>query len=226
MDASSNEGKSVVSTCPGCAERDRRIADLEARIAKLEALARAGKRQAAPFSKGPPKSDPKPPGRKSGGNYGTHHRRAVPPRVDEVYEAALPACCPHCGGGQIVETDVAEQYQTEIPRVVIHRQFNVHVGQCGGCKRRVQGRHPLQTSDALGACASQIGPDAQALAVQLNKDAGLSHGKVGRFFGAAFDMELSRSAACRVVPPCGAALRAGLSGDRGARAAVAIYRAR
>ena len=51
---------------------------MEARIAKLEALARGAKRQAAPFSKGPPKSDPKPPGRKSGEDYGTHHRRALP----------------------------------------------------------------------------------------------------------------------------------------------------
>jgi uncharacterized protein YlxW (UPF0749 family) len=45
------------------------ITQLEARIAKLETLLaasnRSSKRQAAPFSKGPPKSDPKPPGRKT-----------------------------------------------------------------------------------------------------------------------------------------------------------------
>ncbi len=60
--------------CSGCAQRDQRIADLEARLAALEAklaaLARAGKRQAAPFSKGPPKPDPKTPGRKAGDDYG------------------------------------------------------------------------------------------------------------------------------------------------------------
>jgi len=156
--------------------RDRKIAELEARLAKLEALVRSGKRQAAPFSKGAPKSNPKPPGRKGGENYGEHHRRAVPARIDEVLEAPLPERCPFCSG-EVLETEVAPQYQTEIPRTVIHRQINVHVGQCTCCKKRVQGRHPLQTSDALGACASQIGPDAQAFAVQLNKDAGLSHGK-------------------------------------------------
>src|ERR1700691_3467141 len=117
MDAASNDTKSLTSTCAGCAERDRRIADLEARIAKLEALARGAKRQAAPFSKGPPKSDPKPPGRKSGEDYGTHHRRALPPRIDEVLEAALPLQCP-CGGA-VNETEVVQQYQTEIPRTVI-----------------------------------------------------------------------------------------------------------
>ena len=56
--------------CPGCVARDRRIAELEARVAALaaqfEALARGAKRQAAPFSKGPPQTDPKRPGRKSG----------------------------------------------------------------------------------------------------------------------------------------------------------------
>ena len=205
MEALPNDMKSLPPACPGCAARDRQIAELqahgailEARLAKLEAAARASKRQAAPFSKGPPKADPKTPGRKSGKDYGTHHRRAVPSRIDEVLEAPLPERCPYCSG-ELVQTEVAQQYQTEIPRRTIHRQFNVCVGECCGCHRRVQGRHPLQTSDALGAAASQIGPDAQALAVQLNKEAGLSHGKVRRFFKAAFDMELSRATPCRVM---------------------------
>ena len=197
MDASNNTD-SVTPTCPGCAERDRRIAELEARIAKLEALARGAKRQAAPFSKGPPKSDPKPPGRKSGDDYGTHHRRAVPSRIDEVLEAPLPEQCPFCRG-EVIQNEVVQQYQTEIPRKVINRQFNVCVGKCQCCHRRVQGRHPLQTSDALGAAANQIGPDAQALAVVLNKEAGLSHGKVKRFFKAAFDLNLGRATSCRVM---------------------------
>jgi transposase len=94
---------------------------------------------------------------------------------------------------------VTQQYQTEIPRQSINRQFNVCVGECCNCHRRVQGRHPLQTSDALGAAAVQIGPDAQALAVQLNKEAGLSHGKVKRFFKAAFDLKMGRATPCRVM---------------------------
>src|SRR5438067_13485942 len=84
--------------CAGCAARDRKIAELEARLAKVEELAPAGKRQAAPFAKGPPKADPKRPGRKAGEGYGTHQRRAVPERVDEVHEAPLPPRCPTCDG--------------------------------------------------------------------------------------------------------------------------------
>jgi transposase len=205
MEAASNDMKPASPACSHCADRDREIAALraqvarlEARLVKLEAMARGAKRQAAPFSKGPPKPDPKPPGRKSGENYGTHQRRGLPPRIDQVLEAPLPGQCPHCSG-EVFQTEVVQQYQTEIPREVTYRQFNVHVGECRCCHRRVQGRHPLQTSDALGAAASQIGPDAQALAVQLNKEAGLSHGKISRFFEAAFGLELSRSAACRIM---------------------------
>ena len=42
----------------------------------------------------------------------------------------------------------------------------------------MQGRHPLQTSDALGAAAVQLGPQAVALAVLLNKRFGLPYGKI------------------------------------------------
>jgi transposase len=159
----------------------------------LEQATRTAKRQAAPFSKGEPKVDAKPPGRKPGPDYGTPAFRAAPPptRIDEIHEAALPARCPRCGSA-VHETHVACQYQVEIPRRPIYRRFNVHVGQCAGCGRRVQGRHALQTSHALGAAASQLGPDLQATFVQLNKDAGLSHGKIQRLMHTLFGIELSR----------------------------------
>jgi transposase len=38
----------------------------------------------------------------------------------------------------------------------------------------------LQTSDALGAAAARLEPDAQAAVVELNKQGGLSRGKVIR----------------------------------------------
>ncbi len=205
MDVEATNSGSVPPTCAGCLARDRiiaqlqaQVAALEARLTKLEAAARGAKRQAAPFSKGSPSADPKKPGRKAGEEYGTHHRRPEPPRIDQVHQAPLPAACPFCSG-QLVQTEVVQQYQTEIPRKVIYRQFDVAVGQCTCCHERVQGRHPLQTSDATGAAASQLGPDAQALVVQLNKEAGLSYGKISRFFSAAFDLDLARSAACRII---------------------------
>ena len=198
-----------VPACRGCVERDRRIArlerhntQLEARLKqleqRLEELSRAGKRQAAPFSRGVPKLDPKRPGRKSGDDYGTKAFRAVPPVIDEVHEAPLPVSCPRCGGA-VVGSHVDQQYQVEIPRRPIYRQFNVAVGRCACCGRRVQGRHPLQTSDALGCCPSQVGPDAQAAVVMLNKDLGLSQGKIGRFFQTFFGIRLTRGGSCQIM---------------------------
>jgi hypothetical protein len=70
----------------------------------------------------------------------------------------------------------AAQIQEDLLVVRPHvRQFDVHLG-CRG--RRVRGRHPLQTTDALGAAGTHLGPHAVALLVLLNKQLGLSQGKI------------------------------------------------
>lgn len=190
--------------CPGCRELAKRVAELEALVKeltrKLEEALRVGKRQAAPFRKGPPKFKPKTPGRKSGEQHGTHGHRPPPPpdQIHERHVANLPDDCPHCHEHAIVETGTAEQFQTEIPRTPIHRKFTVHLGRCRCCGKAVQGRHPLQTSDALGAAASQIGPDAQAAATMLHTQMGLSHGKVATIFHSLFGITLTRGASCQI----------------------------
>jgi transposase len=188
--------------CPGCQALLQRVAELEAVVAdltrRLEEALRAGQRQAAPFRKGPPKPDPKPPGRKAGDAHGAHGHRPppTPDDVTEVHEATLPDACPHCQG-RLVQTGVVEQFQTDIPRRPIVRQFRIQVGHCQKCGRRVQGRHALQTSDTVGAAASQIGPEAQAVAVFLNKQLGLSHGKTAAVLDL-FGTHLSRGASARI----------------------------
>ena len=190
------------------AENARLRAEIEKLKALVEELQRRQHRPHAPFSKGPPKSDPQPPGRKPGDDYGTKAFRQAPNEVDESYDAPLPRRCPLCGGG-VESVGTAEQFQTEIPRRPIRRQFNVHIGRCTCCGKRIQGRHPLQTSDALGAAASQLGPDAQALATVLNKTAGLSHGKIQRVFQTAFGITFARGASAQIMlraaRRCGAA---------------------
>jgi transposase len=62
----------------------------------------------------------------------------------------------------------------------------------------VQGRHDLQTSDALGAAASQVGPEAQAAVTLLHTQAGLSHGKVAAVFDALFGIDLTRGASAQI----------------------------
>src|SRR5688572_748952 len=98
--------------CPGCRDLLQRVADLEARVAeltrRLDDAVRAGKRQAAPFRKGPPKPDPKTPGRRSGDAHGKHGHRPPPSpeQVAECHEAHLPDACPHCRG-RLAETGTA-----------------------------------------------------------------------------------------------------------------------
>lgn len=196
--------------CPHCEELTQEVEQLlreidrlkkqvESLSAALEETRRAGKRQAAPFRKKAPKPNPQKPGRKPGENYGEHHRRAVPETIDETYEAPLPEKCPGCGGSHLTETSVQSQYQVEIPRRPITREFHVHLGRCDDCGSRVQGRHELQTSDALGAAAVQLGPDAHAAMAWLNKDAGLSHGKVAGVFENLFGIDIDRSTSARSI---------------------------
>jgi transposase len=188
--------------CENCLRVQRENANLRAQVANLTRLLdeqrRAGKRQAAPFAKGPPKPAPKKPGRKPGKDYGTKAHRQPPEEIDETHEALLPDACPDCGG-PVEETKIDQQYQYEIPRRPIHRQFNVHIGECRCCHRRVQGRHPLQTSDALGAAAAQLGPDAQAAIVEFNKQGGMSHGKISRVFKTLFGIPITRGGSTHVV---------------------------
>jgi len=165
----------------------------------LEAARRAGARQAAPFSKGAPQPRPRRPGRKPGRAYGRRGHRQVPTVVHERHEVPLPPTCADCGGA-VRETHVAAQYQEDLPPVApVVRRFDIHVGQCQGCDRRVQGRHPLQTSDALGAAAVQLGPHAIALAVSLNKQFGLSFGKIATVFRTRFALHVTPSALVRAL---------------------------
>ncbi|MCD0462049.1 IS66 family transposase [Roseiconus lacunae] len=60
-----------------------------------------------------------------------------------------------------------------------------------------QGRHELQTSDATGAAAGQLGPNVHAAMALLNKELGLSHGRVKRLLEMLFEITVGRSASCR-----------------------------
>lgn len=182
------------------AEQDQRIAELEK---LLDQRTRDGKRQAAPFSKGEPKDEPATPGRKPGKDYGTKAFRALPDQPpDQILQVPVPQRCPSCGGS-VRESHVAQQFQVEIPRRPIVRRFDLHIGECTCCGKRVQPRHELQTSDALGAAAAQIGPDAQALIALMKNKTGLSYGDITELMNDAWGIELTRGAAAHMVRRAG-----------------------
>jgi len=181
----------------------RRVADLEGR---LEQAQRAGKRQAAPFSRNQPAADPRRPGRHPGPEYGVRHCRPVPGHVDETLLAALPQTCPECGG-EVKLTDTVEQFQEEVPQVApTVRRFVIEVGRCQKCERRLQARHPQQSSDAVGAAGVQVGPRALALASSFHYSGGLSFGKSAEALAQAAGVKVAPStlarAAARVARQC------------------------
>lgn len=191
------------------AARDRLIGELQRTIAeqrgqiekltaRVEELQRANKRQAAPFSKGQPKSDPAQPGRKPGARYGRRTSRAVPDRVDETYTAACPKRC-WCGGAVHPEGTV-ELYEVDLPRVEPKvRKFTCGYGHCAHCGRRLQGRHPLQTSEAHEVGSVHVGPVAIGFAARLKMVSGISYGQTAAVMKEVLDFPVHRSTLCRAL---------------------------
>lgn len=98
---------------------------------EIERLKRAGHHSGAPFSKGKPKNNPKPPGR----------FRAAPEQApQEVIAAKVSAECPDCGGEmerigeeRATTTDVVANPQLRV------RGFRVPVCRCRQCGKAVRG---------------------------------------------------------------------------------------
>lgn len=189
----------LVAVAEALAASDTRVVELEKLLGESR---RSGKRQAAPFSKGTPGDEPARPGRKAGDAHGRHGHRASPAAPDRELDAALPWCCPECGGG-IAHQRHDEQWQVDLPdaRPTVTR-FRVQVGRCGDCGRRVQGRHPEQTSDALGAAGSQVGPTAKAWAAWLHYGLGLSFAKCAKLL-ARLGVDVTAGALCQAAQTTG-----------------------
>jgi len=94
---------------------ERALAQVERLRRQLEEALPASQRAAAPFSKGTPQPDPKPPGRKPGAACGKPATRPIPSRVDEQIRVVLREHCPHCQGSVILR-GAKPQYQEDILR--------------------------------------------------------------------------------------------------------------
>ena len=149
------------------------IERLKRHIAELEQKLQESHRQVAPFRRRDSQKklagDKKPPGRPEG-HPGTY--RPPPDELDGTEQVPLP-CCPHCQGPV---TNVAErvQYLEELPPIKpLRLKVITYTGHCLHCGD-VASTHPLQTSTATGAAGTHLGPRAQALAVSLAHESGLS----------------------------------------------------
>jgi transposase len=178
-------------------ERDRLREENERLKRQLEEAQRAARRQAAPFARGVGVANPPRPGRKPGPAYGRRSHKSIPTHVHEVIPVAAPDRCP-CGGTLEFEK-IESQYQEEIVRTTIWKRFDVTICRCTVCHRRVSGRDPRQTSGAFGAAAVQLGPEALALAVTMNKTLGMPHADVAAVLRDGFGLSVNRSTICRAV---------------------------
>jgi len=169
--------------CPGCQQRDQRIAELEAELERLrhqdDPNQRDKHRQAHPFRRDKGSTQPKKPGRPKG------HEADLRPtptadQIDQVIDVPLPDC-PRChvplyDRGQVV------QFQTDLPPIVpIVTQFKLGTGYCPGCGEYWQAHHPEQTSDAIGAAGNTLGPVVLTMAAEMKHRLGVSYRKICDF---------------------------------------------
>lgn len=168
------------------AQKNQHLVQLEQ---KLEETARRAFRQAAPFRlpESRRKGSPRRPGRPKGhpGSY-----RPRPTRIDQHLKVLLEHC-PHCRGAVQKVRDL-KQYLEEIPPVQpVNIELITQEGYCPCCDQAVRSTHPLQVSLAQWAAGVQLGPNALAIAVELNKVKGLSMRKTCATLQTLFGLKLS-----------------------------------
>jgi transposase len=182
--------------CPGCRQRDSLIEQLQARLANLEAevqrlrqdgdaTSREQARQANRFRRRHLKKRRKKPGRKRG------HPAAVrpTPTPDRIVDVPLSQC-PDCQV-PLYDRATVTQFQTDLPPIVpIVTQFNIQTGYCTCCQQYRQGRHPEQTSDAIGAAGNTIGPVILTMAAELKHRLGVPYRKICDFFTTYCDLDI------------------------------------
>ena len=193
--------------CRGCQQRDLRIKQLvgENHVLRqhLDEAQRQAKRQAHPFRRDDDASaadtqaasdkqaagdtrQPAPAGNASSRKNKVGRRKGhkadlrpvpTPAEIDRVVDVPLDKC-PMCDV-DLYEHGQVVQYQTDLPSIKpIITQFNIETGKCPCCRQRWQGRHPDQTSDAVGAAGNTLGPNVLSMAAELKHRLGVSYDKI------------------------------------------------
>ena len=162
---------------------------------QLAAAQRAGKRQAAPFSKGERVSKPRRPGRKPGtGNFSSKAAggdELTEPTIDVCFGGKLPRMWRHTRTRRrepCVRDRHSPDAQTAGDRVP------GQVCRCVSCGRRVRGRHRDVGPDQYGASAHRVGKRVMAAAHMLHYGVGIPVRRVPVVLRALTGVELSQSA--------------------------------
>ena len=164
---------------------------------QLASAQRAGKRQAAPFSKGRRTAKPRRPGRKPGMGSFSYRK---PPSDSELTGPPVDVTvaddnCPGCGG-RLEHDGVGLAYVTDIPAMPRPQvtEYRVQICRCVSCGRRVRGRHAEVGPDQYGASAHRVGRRVMAAAHMLHYGVGIPVRRVPSVLRALTGVELSQGA--------------------------------
>jgi transposase len=156
---------------------------------ELSTARREGNRQAGPFRRQKLKKRRRRPGRRQG-HAPANRPTPKPEHIDRVIDVPCDRC-PDCES-TLIDPGQVVQYQTDLPPIVpITTQFNIETGFCPCCQQRKQGRHPDQTSDAIGAAGNTFGPVILTMAAELKHRLGVPYRKICDFFKTYCDLSIS-----------------------------------
>lgn len=180
-----------------------RVAELEARLAKLERPPKTPDNSSLPPSKGQ-KSDqptpPKPP-RKSRPGFG----RALEPNPDHVVDARLDAC-PHCAAAWSRAAQTPQQVydRIELPPIKPDvTRVQLFGGRCACCGERAVATAPEGLEPG-----SPFGTSIAALAVYLHYAHAIGFERLAGLFGEIFGLSISEGALSNILARAQAPLAA------------------
>jgi transposase len=184
-----------------------RIAELEARLARLEKPPKTPDNSSLPPSKGQKSNDRptgKKPPRKSRAGFG----RALDPNPDRVVDCRLDAC-PHCAAAWAGEPQTPQQVYDRIelppvrPDVTRVRLFG---GRCACCGERATATAPEGLEPG-----SPFGKSIEAIAVYLHYAQAIGIERLRCLFAEMFALSISEGALCNILARVQAPLEAAAS---------------
>jgi len=129
--------------------------------------------------------------KKSGQKKGHQGFFRLPPPPTEIIDVPLDYC-PDCFSH--IEhlrhhTQTIEELPIIIPQVI---QIKTQSGYCKNCRKKVRSSHPLQISKAQGAASTALGPQAKAVAIELQHRFHLTKSKTCAILKEFFGINLTR----------------------------------